>query len=69
MNSEIKKEMPLNQLLDLMPRSNYYINVFLCNDKWVLCNNKTGEEIEFKVSLDENGEYIARMLKEKEYEK
>ncbi len=64
MNSEIKKEMPLNQLLDLMPRSNYYINVFLYNNRWVLCNNKTGEEIEFKVSLDENGEYIARMLEE-----
>ena len=64
MNSEIKKEMPLNQLLDLMPQSNYYINVFLYNNRWVLCNNKTGEEIEFKVSLDEDGEYIARMLEE-----
>ena len=67
MNNEIKKEMPLKQLLDLMPRSNYYINVFLYNDRWVLCNNKTGEEIEFKVSLDENGEYIARMSEGKEY--
>lgn len=64
MNSEIKKEMPLNQLLDLMPKSNYYINVFLYNNRWVLCNNRTGEEIEFKVSLDENGEYIARMVEE-----
>ena len=67
MNSEIKKEMPLKELLDLMPRSNYYINVFFYNDRWVLWNNKTGEEIEFKVSLDKNGEYIARMLEEEEY--
>ena len=68
MNNEIEKEMPLKQLLDLMPRSNYYINVFLYNDRWVLCNNKTGKEIEFKVSLDENGEYIARMVEEKRCE-
>lgn len=44
MNNEIKKEIPLKQLIDLVSKSNGRINVFLAENKWVLYNDKTNEE-------------------------
>lgn len=44
MNNEIKKEIPLKQLIDLVPKLNGRITVFLAENKWVLYNDKTNEE-------------------------
>lgn len=44
MNNEIKKEIPLKQLIDLVPKLNGRITVFLSENKWVLYNDKTNEE-------------------------
>lgn len=66
MNNEIKKEIPLKQLIDLAPKLNCHINVFLAENKWVLCHNETGEEVVFEVSLDESGENVtAKILEER----
>lgn len=58
----LKKEIPLKQLIDLAPKLNCHINVFLAENKWVLCNDKTNEEWEFEVNTAENGEQIAKIL-------
>lgn len=67
MDNMIGKSIPLKQLIDLAPRLNCHINVFLVENKWVLCHNETGkEEAVFEVGIDESGEYVVTKILEEE---